>query len=130
MLSLKHSARDLPPGAYDKLPIKEKLKYNRFILCHDKLSEHVEKQPAKVNTLDETTRIVGGFEYVITSDLTDSTPYCRGKVAVLRVSFPVPWLLHLPPLDTGANQPVRGAGGIGVRGIARLHHDWMVQSVG
>ena len=72
MLTLKHSARDLPPGHYDSLPIREQLKYNRFILCHDKLSEHVEKQPAKVNKLNETTRIVGSFEYVITTDLTDS----------------------------------------------------------
>ena len=72
MLRLKSSARDLPPGEYEKLSIKDKLRYNRFILCHDKLSENVEKQPAKMNTLDETTRIVGSFEYVITSDLTDS----------------------------------------------------------
>ena len=50
----------------------DKLKYNRFILCHNKLSEHIEKKPAKVNTIDETTRIVGGFEYIITTDLTDS----------------------------------------------------------
>ena len=48
------------------------MKYNRFILCHNKLSEHIEKKPAKVNTIDETTRIVGGFEYIITTDLTDS----------------------------------------------------------
>ena len=72
MLALKNSAKNLPPGEYEKLSVKEKLKYNRFILCHNKLSEHVEKKPAKVNTIDETTRIVGGFEYIITSDLTDS----------------------------------------------------------
>ena len=72
MLALKNSAKKLPPGGYEKLTIKEKLKYNRFILCHNKLSEHIEKRPAKVNTLDETTRVVGGFEFVITSDLKDS----------------------------------------------------------
>ena len=72
MLALKNSAKSLQPGEYEKLTILQKLKFNRFILCHNKLSEHVEKRPAKVNTLDETTRIVGGFEYVITSDLKDS----------------------------------------------------------
>ena len=72
MLSLKNSAKRLAPGEYEKLTILEKLKYNRFILCHNKLSEHIEKKPAKVNTIDDTTRIVGSFEHVITSDLTDS----------------------------------------------------------
>ena len=72
MLSLKNSAKQLAPGEYEKLTILEKLKFNRFILCHNKLSEHVEKKPAKVNTIDDTTRIVGSFEHVITSDLTDS----------------------------------------------------------
>ena len=72
MLVKKHSARDLEPGAYEKLSTEEKLKYNRFILCHNKLSEHVDKLPAKSNKLDETIRVVGSFEYVITTDLTDS----------------------------------------------------------
>ena len=58
MLVKKHSARSLQPGEYDKLSTIEKLKYNRFILCHNKLSEHVEKQPAKMNKLDETVQIV------------------------------------------------------------------------
>ena len=72
MLVKKHSARDLNPGEYEKMTTLEKLKYNRFILCHNKLSEHIEKQPAKVNTLDDTIRIVGMFEHVITTDLSDS----------------------------------------------------------
>ena len=72
MLAKKHSARDLEPGAYEKLSTEEKLKYNRFILCHNKLSEHVDKLPAKSNKLDETIRVVGSYEYVITTDLTDS----------------------------------------------------------
>ena len=72
MLSLKNSAKRLAPGEYEKLSSLEKLKYNRFILCHNKLSEHIEKKPAKVNTIDDTTRIVGSFEHIITSDLTDS----------------------------------------------------------
>ena len=72
MLVKKHSARDLKPGQYEKMSIQEKLKYNRFILCHNKLSDHIEKQPAKMNKLDDTVRVVGSYEYVITSDLTDS----------------------------------------------------------
>ena len=72
MLVQKHSVRELKPGEYDKLTTFEKLKHNRFILCHNKLSEHIEKQPSKMNTLDETVRVVGSFEYVITSDLCDS----------------------------------------------------------
>ena len=72
MLQLKHSARELPPGSYEKLTIQEKCRYNRFILCHDKLSENVEKQPAKVNKIYDTTRVVGSYKHVITSDLTDS----------------------------------------------------------
>jgi hypothetical protein len=72
MLGLKNSVRNLAPGEYEKLSINEKIKYNRFILCHNKLSDHIEKQPAKMNTIEETTRIVGSFEYVITSDLKDS----------------------------------------------------------
>ena len=72
MLVKKHSVRDLKPGEYESLSNTEKLKYNRFILCHNKLSEHIEKQPAKMNKLDEVVRTVGEFEYVITSDLSDS----------------------------------------------------------
>ena len=72
MLVKKHSARDLKTGEYEKLTTLEKLKFNRFILCHNKLSEHIEKQPAKVNSLDETIRAVGMFEFVITTDLCDS----------------------------------------------------------
>ena len=72
MLVKKHSARDLKPGEYDQLSTEDKLKYNRFILCHNKLSEQVEKQPAKMNRIDDTIRMVGSFKYVITSDLSDS----------------------------------------------------------
>ena len=38
----------------------------------NKLNDYVQKIPAKYNNLEETIRIVGSFEYVITSDLTDS----------------------------------------------------------
>ena len=71
MLVKKNSARELG-DEYDKMTIDEKLKYNRFILCHNKLSDHIEKKPAKMNKLDDTVRTVGSFEYVITSDLSDS----------------------------------------------------------
>ena len=72
MLVKKHSARDLKQGEYEKLPVNEKLKHNRFILCHNKLSDYIEKKPAKMNKLDDVVRTVGQFEYVITSDLSDS----------------------------------------------------------
>ena len=72
MLVKKHSVRDLKPGEYERMSIQEKLKYNRFILCHNKLSEHIEKLPSKLNKLDDTVRVVGSHEFVITSDLSDS----------------------------------------------------------
>ena len=72
MLVKKHSVRNLEPGQYERLSTQEKLKYNRFILCHNKLSDHIDKQPAKMNRLDDTIRVVGSYEYVITSDLSDS----------------------------------------------------------
>ena len=72
MLVKKHSVRDLQPGQYENLTTEEKLKYNRFILCHNKLSEHIEKLPAKMNKLDDIIRTVGSFEFIITSDLSDS----------------------------------------------------------
>ena len=72
MLVKKNSIRDLPKGNYEKMQVLEKLKYNRFVLCQDKLNDHIEKIPAKLNKLEDTLRIVGAHEYVITSDLTDS----------------------------------------------------------
>ena len=72
MLVKKHSVRALKPGEYENLATFDKLKYNRFILCHNKLSEHIEKQPARMNRLDDVVKTVGEFEFVITSDLSDS----------------------------------------------------------
>ena len=72
MLVPKNSARLLSKDTYNAMPIKEKLKYKRFVLCQNKLNEYVEKIPHKYNTLDDTIAIVGGHEYVITTDLTDS----------------------------------------------------------
>ena len=72
MLVPKNSARLLSKDTYNAMPIKEKLKYKRFVLCQNKLNEYVEKIPHKYNTLEDTIAIVGGYEYVITTDLTDS----------------------------------------------------------
>ena len=72
MLVKKNSIRDLPKGEYEKMKVLDKLKYNRFVLCQDKLNDYIEKIPAKLNKLEDTLRIVGAHEFVITSDLTDS----------------------------------------------------------
>ena len=72
LLVLKNSARTLPPGQYNKLSIQEKLRYNRFVLCQNKLNEYVEKIPHQYTTIDDTINMVGSFEFVITTDLTDS----------------------------------------------------------
>ena len=72
MLVKKNSIRELPKGEYEKMQVVDKLKYNRFVLCQDKLNNYIEKIPAKLNRLEDTLRIVGNHEFVITSDLTDS----------------------------------------------------------
>ena len=72
MLVKKNSVRQLAPGEYEKLPIQQKIRYNRFVLCMNKLNDHVQKIPAKYNKLEDTIRLVGSFEYIITTDLTDS----------------------------------------------------------
>ena len=71
MLVQKNSSRTLG-DSYKNLPILEKLKYNRFVLCQNKLNEYVAKIPHLYTSQEETIRIVGSYEYVITSDLTDS----------------------------------------------------------
>ena len=72
MLVKKTSYKFLKPGKYEMLSIQDKVKYNRIVLCQNKLNDYVQKIPAKYNKLDDTIRIVGSFEFVITSDLTDS----------------------------------------------------------
>ena len=72
MLVKKNSARALKEGEYESLSNTEKLRYNRFVLCQNKLNEYVQKIPAKYNKLDETINIVGAHEFIITTDLTDS----------------------------------------------------------
>ena len=85
MLVKKNSVRSLKPGEYDDLPLDEKVKYNRFVLCQNKLNDYVHKIPAKYNKLDETIRIVGGFEFVITTDLTDS--FWQRKIEESKLPF-------------------------------------------
>ena len=72
MLVLKNSARALSKDTFSKMSIPEKLKFHRMVLCQNKLNDYVEKIPHKYNTLDDTIRIVGSFQFVITTDLTDS----------------------------------------------------------
>ena len=72
MLVFKNSARTLSKEKYANLSISEKLKFHRMVLCQNKLNDYVEKIPHKYNTLEDTIRIVGSFEHVITTDLTDS----------------------------------------------------------
>ena len=72
MLVKKNSVRHLRPGEYDSMSQSQKLQHNRFVQCMNKLNDHVQKIPAKYNNLEETIRIVGSYEYVITSDLKDS----------------------------------------------------------
>ena len=72
MLVRKSSVKHLKPGQYEQLPATEKIKYNRFVLCQNKLNDYVQKIPAKYSKLDDTIRKVGEYEFVITSDLTDS----------------------------------------------------------
>ena len=48
------------------------LKYNRLVLCQNKLNEHVQKIPHMYTTVEDTIKAVSGKEFVITTDLTDS----------------------------------------------------------
>ena len=72
MLVLKNKARKLKDCEYDSLPISEKLKYNRFVQCLQKLNQYVEKKPFENVDLEDTIYKVGAAKYVITGDLTDS----------------------------------------------------------
>ena len=72
LLVQKNSVRDLGKEKYDVLPIEKKLKYNRLVLCQNKLNEYVEKIPHMYTTVEDTIKAVGEKEFVITTDLTDS----------------------------------------------------------
>ena len=72
MLQKKNSAKSMPKEEYDKLNVKEKAGKNRFVLCCNKLCNYVAKKPATVTRVQDTIAAVGQYEYIITSDLTDS----------------------------------------------------------
>ena len=57
---------------YAQLSVKEKLNLNRFVLCLNKLSNHINEKPAAVTKPEETINAVSSHEYVITADLQDS----------------------------------------------------------
>ena len=44
MMVKKQSIRDLKPGVYENLSIYEKLRFNRFVLCLNKLNQYVENR--------------------------------------------------------------------------------------
>ena len=62
----------VPVSEYEKLPLAEKVKMNRFVLCCNKLCNNICKKPATVTNIEETINIVTSFEHVITADLQDS----------------------------------------------------------
>ena len=72
LLVQKNSVRDIGKDKYNNLPVMEKLKYNRLVLCQNKLNDYVEKIPYMYTTVEDTIKAVGEQEFVITSDLTDS----------------------------------------------------------
>ena len=72
MLVKKNSSKFLKKGEYEAMSVQEKINYNRFVLCQNKFNKYVQKIPAKYNKLEDTIRIVGNYEFVITTDLTDS----------------------------------------------------------
>ena len=72
LLVQKNSVRELGKENYNSLPIAEKLKYNRLVLCQNKLNDFVQKIPHMYTTVEDTIKAVGEHEFVITTDLTDS----------------------------------------------------------
>ena len=72
MLARKVSSRNMSKEKYNSLTIEEKSKLNRFVLCLNKLCNFINKKPAATTRIEDTINIVGGFEFVITTDLQDS----------------------------------------------------------
>ena len=72
MIRKKNSAKQMSKEKYDQLSAQEKSKLNRFVLCLNKLSNHINKKPAAVTKPEETINAVSSYEYVITADLQDS----------------------------------------------------------
>ena len=72
MIRKKNSAKQLSKEQYNQLSAKEKAKINRFVLCLNKLCNHINKKPAAATKIEETISMVSSFPYIITADLTDS----------------------------------------------------------
>ena len=72
MLRKKNSAKKLTKEEYDSLSAAGKSKLNRFVLCLNKLSNHINKKPAAVTKTEETINAVSAYQFVITADLQDS----------------------------------------------------------
>ena len=72
MIRKKNSAKQLSKEKYGQLSVQEISNLNRFILCLNKLSNHIDKKPAAVRKPEETINIVTCYEIVITADLQDS----------------------------------------------------------
>ena len=72
MLARKSSSKHMQKDEYAKLPLEEKVKRNRFVLCLNKLCDYVNKKPATPSRIEDTINMVGSYEYVITGDLQDS----------------------------------------------------------
>ena len=72
MLARKASAKHINKEDYNKLPLEEKTKLDRFVLCLNKMCNFINKKPALSSNIQDTINLVGSFEYVITADLQDS----------------------------------------------------------
>ena len=72
MIRKKNSAKQMSKEKYSQLSVQEKSKLNRFVLCLNKLSNHINKKPAAVTKPEETINVVSSYEFVITADLQDS----------------------------------------------------------
>ena len=72
MIRKKNSAKQMSKEQYNQLSPTEKSKMNRFVLCLNKLCNHINKKPAAATKIEETINIVSSYEYIITADLTDS----------------------------------------------------------
>ena len=72
MIRKKNSAKQMSKEEYGKLSVEEKAKLNRFVICLNKLSSHINKKPAAVTKPEETINAVSSYEFIITADLQDS----------------------------------------------------------
>ena len=85
MIRKKTSGKQLSKEQYQQLSVKEKSKLNRFVICMNKLCQHINKKPAAATKLEETINIVSSFQHVITADLTDS--FYQRKIKRCKLPF-------------------------------------------